>query len=92
VYYESHQDVEVAIGREKQIKRWRREKKIALIEKMNPRWQTSPRIGAAKCAFEDSLSVELPESSSLRTHPRDLSTRTQSLRSLVVGRDDSHWQ
>jgi predicted GIY-YIG superfamily endonuclease len=27
------------IGREKQIKRWRREKKIALIEKMNPRWQ-----------------------------------------------------
>src|SRR5215472_17283123 len=39
VYYESHQDVEVAIGREKQIKRWRREKKIALIEKMNPRWQ-----------------------------------------------------
>ena len=39
VYYESHQDVEVAIGREKQIKRWRREKKIALIEKINPRWQ-----------------------------------------------------
>ena len=39
VYYESHQDVEVAIGREKQIKRWRREKKITLIEKMNPRWQ-----------------------------------------------------
>src|SRR5215472_12126383 len=39
VYYESHQDVQVAIGREKQIKRWRREKKITLIEKMNPRWQ-----------------------------------------------------
>lgn len=39
VYYESHQDVYVAIGREKQIKRWRREKKIALIEKLNPRWQ-----------------------------------------------------
>jgi putative endonuclease len=39
VYYESYQDVQVAIGREKQVKRWRREKKIALIEKMNPRWQ-----------------------------------------------------
>jgi len=39
VYYESHQDVEVAIGREKQIKQWRREKKIALIERVNPRWQ-----------------------------------------------------
>ncbi|HEY6307839.1 MAG TPA: GIY-YIG nuclease family protein, partial [Candidatus Angelobacter sp.] len=39
VYYESYQDVDAAIGREKQIKRWRRQKKIALIEKMNPRWQ-----------------------------------------------------
>ena len=39
VYYESYQDVLVAISREKQIKRWRREKKIFLIEKMNPRWQ-----------------------------------------------------
>ena len=39
VYYESYQDVQVAIGREKQVKRWRREKKSALIEKMNPRWQ-----------------------------------------------------
>jgi putative endonuclease len=39
VYYESYQDVQVAIAREKQIKRWRREKKIALIEKINPRWQ-----------------------------------------------------
>jgi putative endonuclease len=39
VYYESYQDVEIAIGREKQIKRWRREKKIALIQKLNPRWR-----------------------------------------------------
>jgi putative endonuclease len=39
VYYESHQDVQVAIAREKQVKRWRREKKIMLIEKMNPRWR-----------------------------------------------------
>ena len=39
VYYESYQDVRVAIAREKQLKRWRREKKIFLIEKLNPRWQ-----------------------------------------------------
>jgi putative endonuclease len=39
VYYESYQDVQVAIAREKQLKRWRREKKIFLIEKLNPRWQ-----------------------------------------------------
>lgn len=39
VYYESYQYVQTAIRREKQLKGWRREKKIALIEKINPRWQ-----------------------------------------------------
>ena len=38
VYYESFTDPESAIRREKQIKRWRRSKKIALIESMNPNW------------------------------------------------------
>jgi putative endonuclease len=36
VYYEPHGQVVGAIGREKQIKRWRREKKLALIRSMNP--------------------------------------------------------
>jgi putative endonuclease len=39
VYYETYDHVLNAIGREKQLKGWRRAKKIALIEKMNPRWQ-----------------------------------------------------
>jgi putative endonuclease len=38
VYYECWQDVHRAIAREKQIKRWRREKKIALIESVNRNW------------------------------------------------------
>src|SRR5258708_5852806 len=38
VYFESFDDVHKAIGREKQLKGWRRSKKIALIEKLNPRW------------------------------------------------------
>ena len=38
VYYESTRDVNAAISREKQIKRWRREKKVALIESINPGW------------------------------------------------------
>ncbi|RXS93803.1 GIY-YIG nuclease family protein [Silvibacterium dinghuense] len=38
VWFESFGDVRNAIGREKQIKRWRREKKLALIRKMNPCW------------------------------------------------------
>ena len=38
VWFESHQDVRKAIAREKQVKHWRRDKKIALIEKANPAW------------------------------------------------------
>jgi putative endonuclease len=38
VYWESFDDVRNAINREKQLKRWRREKKVWLIERMNPRW------------------------------------------------------
>lgn len=38
VYYEETDDVSVAIDREKEIKGWRRSKKVALIESMNPYW------------------------------------------------------
>ncbi|MBN2676304.1 MAG: GIY-YIG nuclease family protein [Alphaproteobacteria bacterium] len=38
VYYEIFEDVLEAIKREKQIKKYRREKKIVLIEKMNSQW------------------------------------------------------
>jgi len=36
IYYETDGDAEHAILREKQIKNYRREKKIALIQKQNP--------------------------------------------------------
>jgi len=39
MYYESFNDIHEAIYREKQIKGWRRDKKIALIEEDNPTWQ-----------------------------------------------------
>ncbi len=39
VYYEESNDVRLAIAREKQIKRWRREKKVALIERENAAWR-----------------------------------------------------
>lgn len=38
VYYETTNDVYAAITREKQLKKWSREKKIKLIESMNPEW------------------------------------------------------
>lgn len=39
VYFEYCTDPEAAIRREKQLKSWRREKKIALIESKNPQWK-----------------------------------------------------
>ena len=39
VYWEKHDSVGKAIAREKQLKRWRREKKMWLIERMNPQWR-----------------------------------------------------
>ena len=39
VYVESTPHVEDAIAREKQIKRWRREKKERLILEQNPEWK-----------------------------------------------------
>ena len=39
VYFEVFRDVRNAIRREKQLKGWRREKKIALIRTTNPSWK-----------------------------------------------------
>jgi putative endonuclease len=39
VYFESTEDVDVAITREKEIKGWRRSKKVDLINSINPKWQ-----------------------------------------------------
>ena len=38
VYYESTENVASAIAREKQLKGWTRNKKVALIELTNPMW------------------------------------------------------
>ncbi|MEP1096073.1 MAG: GIY-YIG nuclease family protein [Cyclobacteriaceae bacterium] len=38
VYFESFHSIEEAIAREKQLKKYRREKKFVLIEGMNPDW------------------------------------------------------
>mgnify|MGYP001619634022 CR=1 FL=1 len=38
VYYEETNDIEVALQREKQLKKWNRKWKLELIEKTNPSW------------------------------------------------------
>ena len=45
VYYETFQYVNNALARETQLKKWRREKKVALIEAANPAWEDLPPIG-----------------------------------------------
>ena len=38
VWFEPHAEIGSAIAREKEIKTWRRSKKIGLIESLNPQW------------------------------------------------------
>lgn len=38
IYFEMHENMEEAIKREKQIKKWNRQWKVDLIEKNNPEW------------------------------------------------------
>ena len=38
VYCEDYESIRDAIDREKQLKAWRREKKVYLIESLNPEW------------------------------------------------------
>jgi len=39
VWYEIHETAETAILKEKQIKKWKREWKLKLIEEHNPEWR-----------------------------------------------------
>ena len=39
VYFEETEDVLTALEREKEIKKWRREKKNSLVAKKNPEWK-----------------------------------------------------
>ena len=56
VHYEHFSDFSNAIEREKRLKRWRREWKLALIEKANPRWRDLyPQI-----AHSESVNTDVP--------------------------------
>ena len=39
VYFEQTTEIEVALNREKEMKKWRREKKDKLVENINPSWR-----------------------------------------------------
>ncbi len=52
IYFEEFSDIRVAIHREKQLKRYLREWKINLIEKMNPEWKDLSDGWYDPCEFE----------------------------------------
>jgi len=39
IYFERYENIDDAIKREKEIKKWRREKKEILIKNLNPEWK-----------------------------------------------------
>ncbi len=64
VYYEQHAWVQEAITREKQLKQWRREKKVWLIERENPTsedlavdWGTPVKLTLRKSCRHDGQQV-----------------------------------
>jgi len=54
VYFEECESTFDAIQREKQIKKWRRDKKINLIESINPTWENLQTCGRSlHCGRDD---------------------------------------
>ena len=74
VWFEMHDDINEAIAREKRIKEWKRDWKLALIERENPEWRD---------LFDELLAI--PDSSIL---PQAKALNLQSL-GPGVRRDDS---
>src|SRR5579871_1862284 len=68
VYYEEFVYPDAAIAREKEMKGWRRSKKIRLVESMNPRWEDLAR------EWQDVYKPEGP----VRASGTSVATRTES--------------
>ena len=60
VHYAGCNEVIVMINREKQIKSWRRKKKIDLIEKANPRWEDLAQNWGRKMKLKGESIDEIP--------------------------------
>ena len=51
VYHETYHDIGQAIDREKEIKGWRRSKKNALVEGLNPKWDDLSPMFDQQCGI-----------------------------------------
>jgi putative endonuclease len=80
VYFERFFYPDAAISREKEIKGWRRSKKLRLIESMNPRWEDLARDW--QNLFKPEVSADLKEI------PRPAGENA-GLRDDAIGGDDT---
>jgi putative endonuclease len=62
VYFERFVDPDAAIHREKEIKAWRRSKKLRLIESTNPRWEDLARDWQDMFKPANAVDREIPRS------------------------------
>jgi putative endonuclease len=92
VYYENYSNPLDAIAREKEIKGWRRQKKIALVESMNPKWDDLAR------EWENIYKAEKPRSfAPVSRAGSPLATQTargqgQYAREPSLAQDDIRWK
>ena len=74
VYFEQFGDIRDAIAREKEIKAWRREKKLWLIGRQNPTWEDLAERFANK--YEQQKQIPHPRFAESANRVRDDSART----------------
>lgn len=60
VWYEDFPDINAAIECESRIKGWTRAKKIALIEKMNPKWEDLSAAFDQLPTINDPMEIDEP--------------------------------
>jgi putative endonuclease len=61
VYFERYGDVLKAIRREKEMKAWRREEKIKLIESINPKWKDLSYSWYQRHRFQPDIKIRVRE-------------------------------
>jgi len=56
VYFEMTNDAHAAVARERQLKRWRRDKKKRLVQRMNPDWSDLMEIPPLRSGWQGIVS------------------------------------
>ena len=82
-YYESFTYPDDAIDREKEIKGWRRNKKIRLIESMNPYWCDPPSVGRTCTSLMETHAGSLARTARIDAETHSLRVGSAVLRASI---------